>query len=163
MSSQDLKELSGVIEQEIRIGESLLQNLAFQREAILAWDVPLLMSRIGERESQLRGLSELEERRCRVVKRLVPPAAEGLSLQEVTERFSNEPEAVRLRQLRLRAREIYVRIQEEEKRLAVLMESLLGHLREALRPLMDTAADVYGAKGVSRSRRPRAGLIQGKV
>lgn len=163
MSAQNLRELSGVIEEEIRIGEDLLHNLAFQREAILAWDVPALMNRIGERESQLQLLSDLEKRRSQIVKRLVRSTEAGPSLQEVVERFPDEPETARLRELRRRAKEVYVRLQEEEKRLTALMESLLGNLQQALRPLMDTAADVYGEKGVSNSRRPRAGLIQGKA
>lgn len=163
MSTQKLQELSGVIEEQIRAGEDLLRNLASQREAILAWDVSALMGRIEERESRLESLAVLEQRRREVVEGLVGGAGKNLSLKDLLERFPCEPETAKLAYLRIRAREVYARLQDEEKRLVDLTENLLGHLREALRPLSEGSVHLYGDKGTAGPRRPAAGLIQGKV
>ena len=61
------------------------------------------------------------------------------------------------------AREIYSRLQQEEKRLMSLMGNLLEHFREALGLLSHPPVRLYGKRGTFTSPRPKSGLVQGKI
>lgn len=159
----DLRNLSEVIEKETALGEELLHNLAAQREAILSWDICALLSRIEEKEAELRSLGALEECREHIVEELCGSAEKTPSLQEILHEPPFRPETARLASLRLRAQEIYTRLRLEERRLQGLMETLLTHLQEALRTLSQPAVHLYAQKGVADLQRPSSGFIQGKV
>jgi hypothetical protein len=213
--SELVRQLIAVLEEEVRVGEKLLHNLAAQREAILSWDSSALLERVEEKEVLVRKLGAMEERRQEIMAHLPCARVEkNLSLRELLAHLSlqdrksleqeelrvqgakgqesraqsqesrakesgskplalssklSEPLALshsvqdRLSHLQKRAWEVYSRLQAEEKRLVSLMETLLGHFREALSPLSHPSVYLYGKRGTPAHSRPESGLIQGKV
>ncbi|MGH8514777.1 MAG: flagellar export chaperone FlgN [Gammaproteobacteria bacterium] len=160
--TQDLTELAAAIGEEISLGQDLLDNLSAQRKAILGWEISTLIERIESREALLLNLGAVEEKRQRIVSRLGGEEANP-SLQGILGRASSAAEATELGRLREQARRIYVQLQAEEKSLLSLMENLLGHIREALSPLILPEVRLYGEQGAAGSSRPSSGLIQGKI
>ncbi len=158
---QDLAELTSVIGQEIALGRDLLDNLSAQRRAILEWKIASLIERIENRDTLLSNLGAVEQRRNQIVGRLAGAEDARLSLQEILRRAQPSAEAGELARLREQARELYTRLQTEEKNLLGLMENLLQHIREALSPLTRPEVILYG--GYSAAARASSGLIQGKI
>jgi hypothetical protein len=159
----ELSNLTSVIEEEILLGQELLDNLGGQRKAILSWDVAALMQWIQDREPRVRRVAALEETRRQVLARLIGAADASPSLKELLAGLPQEPETARLSQLQNRIRDIYGRLRDEESRLLELMQNLLEPLREALRPLSLCPAPVYGENGTTSRVRPASGLIEGKA
>ncbi len=157
--TEELAELTAIIGAEVSLGEELLDNLSAQRQAILGWKISHLIERIENRETLLSGLDALETRRKRVIGTL-GCAGDGLSLGEILGAARPLDGAGELGRLRDRARRIYTRLESEEKSLLDLMENLLAHIREALRPLTRPAVSLYGGAAPAR---PSSGLIQGKI
>jgi Mg2+ and Co2+ transporter CorA len=158
--TQELTELAAANEEEISLGQDLLDNLSAQRKAILGWKISTLIERIESREALLLSLGAVEERRLRITSQL---SGEGASLKEILSRTSPSEQTAELGRLREKARRTYTRLQAEEKNLLALMENLLAHIREALSPLTFPEVRLYGEQGASGASRPSSGLIEGKI
>jgi hypothetical protein len=223
-----LTELAAVMEEEVRIGEELLRNLADQKEAILSWDSSTILARVEEKEVLIHRLGTMEEKRQAIMVQLCRSPGKNPSLRELLAQLSledrkslgqeelrvkeakgqesraqsqesrakesgskplalssklseplalssklSEPLALshsagpsvqdRLSYLQHQAREIYSRLRAEEKGFVSLMQTLLGHLREALSPLSQPPVPLYGKRGTLALPRPESGLVQGKI
>jgi hypothetical protein len=78
--------------------------------------------------------------------------------------FPQDPsETARLRCVRERAHEIFTRLHNDERALHRLMENLLAHIQEALRPLLHSAAPLYGETGVAERPKSMSALIHSKA
>ncbi len=157
-----LPELVEVLEAEVWMGEKLLDNLARQKEALLAWDSSTFLQHVEEKEVLLRELGSLEKRRQKLLLRFSPLCKEPPSLRGLSSSLSSGPERERLELLRERLSHTYGRLRLEEKRLTGLLENLLGHVREALVSLSPTSLSLYGRQGAQTLPLP-VGLIQGKA
>jgi hypothetical protein len=158
-----LDQLAGVLEEEIAVGEELWRNLTAQKQAIIAWDDVHLLEHIEAREAWLVGLGQLEEKRLGILKQMAPSSLPTTLAQLLAQLPADGVNCDRLRDLRERARNIFTRLHADEKNLHGLMENLLGHIQEALCPLMLPSVSLYGDTGVASRQRPAAGLIQGKA
>lgn len=159
-----LKDLIAVMEEEVQAGEELLRNLAAQQAAIRSWDASTLLLRVEEREAILRRLSALEERRQRIVLDLpCTSPSRGPSLRTLLARLPEGPETAALRRLQQQILGLYGRLRAAEQRVVALMDTLLGHLREALACFRYSPVHLYGKTGATTYGRPASGLIQGKA
>ncbi|MGH7766746.1 MAG: flagellar export chaperone FlgN [Candidatus Binatia bacterium] len=160
--TRDLTELAAAVGEEISLGQDLLDNLSAQRKAILGWQISTLIERIESREALLLHLGAVEEKRQRITSQLGGEEPNP-SLQAILSCASLAEQATELSRLREQARRTYAQLQTEEKSLLSLMENLLGHIREALSPLILPEVRLYGEQGAAGSSRPSSGLIQGKI
>jgi hypothetical protein len=160
--TQELTGLAAAIEEEIALGQDLLDNLSAQRKAILGWKISTLIERIEGREELLLNLGAVEERRQRIASRLSGEDA-NVSLKDLIMRAASSEQAAELGRLREEARRTYTRLQAEEKNLLALMENLLAHIREALSPLALPEVRLYGEHKGPASSRPSSGLLEGKI
>ncbi len=160
--TRELTELAAAIEEEIALGQELLDNLSAQRKAILGWKISTLIERIESREALLLGLGAVEEKRQRIVGRLSGDDA-SLSMKDILSRAASTAYAAALGRLRDEARRTYTQIQSEEKNLLALMENLLAHIREALSPLSFPEVRLYGGPSAAGGARPSSGLLEGKI
>lgn len=162
-------ELVAVLENEVELGETLLQNLAAQKEAILAWDSSALLSHVEKKEYLVRLLAEMEMQRQEVVRKLL--LSQGISagddfpsLKALLARLPSTPQTAALEHLQQRTWQIYSRLRAGEKHLASLMGMLLNHIGEALGSLIPPPRmSVYGEKGTLAVVRPESGIVQEKI
>ena len=159
----ELNELATVLEEEIAVGEELSHNLAAQRQALICWDMDALIAKIEERGPWLRSLGELEVRRHNLLAQGGGPN-ESVTLRRLIAACPEDlPARHRLQTVRARARETFVRLQADERNVNGLMENLLSHLNEALRPLARPAVSLYGDTGAAAVQRPSSALIRNKA
>ena len=162
-----LIELTQVLEEEVRVGEELLHNLESQKSALLTWDSATLLERVDEKERLVRQLSAIDERRQAVMPQLLHAyglsSTDALSLTAVLAQLPAGTHIHTLTTLQRRAWEIYSRLRAEEKRLAHLMNALLGYLREAMGTLSRSAGTVYGGRGTVIPLHSTSGLMQERV
>jgi len=159
----ELNDLAAVLEEEIAVGEELSRNLTAQRQALSCWDMDALIARIETRGPWLRSLGELEVRRHNL---LAQGAAsnESVTLSRLIAACPEDlPAGHRLQAVRVRARETFARLQADERNVYGLMENLLSHLNEALRPLARPAVSLYGDTGAAAVQRPSSALIRNKA
>lgn len=156
-------QLADVLEEEVSVGEELERNLAAQKKALIGWDVAGLLQHITAREPWLRALGALEIKR----KEILQGTELGNNAPTLRQLLANLPkdaaEAQRLRHLRERGGEIFTRLDGDEHALHGLMENLLAHIQEALRPLLRSTAPLYSESGTAESARPPSALIHSKV
>jgi flagellar biosynthesis/type III secretory pathway chaperone len=158
-----LAQLTGVLEEEILIGEELERNLTAQKNALLGWDVDALLQQIAAREPWLRSLESLEMKRTHILKE-IRSSNDAVTLRQLIYAFPQDSsETARLRCIRERANEIFTRLRNNERAFHRLMENMLEHIQEALRPLVHSAAPVYGENGAAEPSRPMCSLIHNKV
>jgi flagellar biosynthesis/type III secretory pathway chaperone len=162
-------QLIAILEDEVQLGETLLHNLAAQKEAILAWNSSKLLIHVEEKEHLVRKLAEMEEKRQTAVRQLlrahgVQDADETPSLKILLTQFPPTPHTAALEHLQQRAWKIYSQLRAEEKQLTSLMSILLNHISEALGSLTPPARmTLYGEKGIVAAARPDPGFVQEKV
>jgi flagellar biosynthesis/type III secretory pathway chaperone len=158
-----LAQLTGVLEEEILVGEELERNLSAQKKALLGWDVAELLQQIAAREPWLRSLGLLEKKRTDILKE-IRTSNDAVTLRQLISAFPQDPsETARLRCIRERASEIFMRLQNDERAFHELMESMLEHIQEALRPLLHSAAPLYGENGAAEPAMRMCALIHNKV
>jgi hypothetical protein len=158
-----LNDIALVLEQEIALGDKLRLNLAEQRDALVAWDLDALLARIEEREAWIRRLGELEARRARIVE-LRADSPKTITLRKLIEEWPKDiPARQRLQLVRARAREIFLRLQAEERDLNYVMEALLSHFHVALKPLATSSVAVYCESGKTASTGAASALICNKA
>jgi hypothetical protein len=162
-----LIELMQVLEEEVSVGEELLRNLESQKKALLTWDSATLLERIDEKEQLVRQLSAIDEHRQAVMPQLLHvyglSSTDTPSLSAVLAQLPVGTQLHTLTTLQRRAWEIYSRLRAEEKRLAHLMNALLGYLREAIGTFSRSAGTVYGGRGTVIPLRATSGLMQERV
>lgn len=155
-----LTELTGVLNQEIAVGEELSRNLDAQRQALVAWDVVALLLEIEAREPWLRMLGQLEEKRVAVLKQFEPVGAPATLREMIAQLPADQVERERWRDLQERGRALFSRLHAEERDLNALMEKLASHINEALGFLARPAVPLYRETGAADAQRPSAALIQ---
>jgi hypothetical protein len=161
--------LIAILEDEVQLGETLLCNLAAQKEAILAWNSSTLLIHVEEKEHLVRKLAETEEKRQTAVRQLL--RAHGLqdsndtpSLKTLLAQLPPTSQTATLDHLQQRAWKIYSRLRAGEKHLTSLMGILLNHISEALGSLTPPARmTLYGGNGTLAALRPDPGFVQEKV
>ena len=159
----ELNDLAAVLEEEIAVGEELSHNLAAQRQALICWDMDALIAKIEARGPWLRSLGELEVRRRNLLAQGAAPNKSGALRRLIAACPADLPVRHRLQTVRARARETFVRLQADERSVIGLMENLLSHLNEALRPLARPAVSLYGDTGAAAVQRPSSALIRNKA
>jgi hypothetical protein len=161
--NRELNDLAVVLEEEIAVGEELSHNLAAQRQALICWDIDALTAKIEERGPWLRSLAELEARRHNLLAQGAAPN-ESVTLRCLIAACPEDlPERHRLQTVRARAHETFVRLQADERNVNGLMENLLSHLNEALRPFARPAVSLYGDTGAAAVQRPSSALFRNKA
>ncbi len=156
-------QLAAVLEEEISVGEELERNLAAQKKALIDWDVAGLLQHITAREPWLRALGAFEHKRKEILD-AIHLSSDAVTLRQLLSALPEDaPEAARLRHVRERGREIFTRLDGDEHALHGLMENLLAHIQEALRPLLGSAAPLYGENGTAQTARPASALVHSKV
>ena len=155
-----LTERTGVLKEEIAVGEELSRNLEAQRRALVAWDVVSLLLEIEAREPSLRMLGQLEEKRVAVLKEFAPAGAPATLREMIAQLPADQAERERWRDLQERGRALFRRLHAEERDLNALMENLASHINEALGFLTRPAVPLYGETGAADAQRPSAALIQ---
>ncbi len=156
-------QLADVLEEEISVGEELERNLAAQKKALIGWDVTGLLRQITAREPWLRVLGALEIKRKKILQG-TELSNNAATLRQLFAKLPKDaPEGQRLRHLRERGSKIFTRLEADERALHELMENLLAHIQEALRPLLLSAAPLYSETGAAESARPPSALIHSKV
>jgi hypothetical protein len=159
----DLNDLAALLDEEVAIGEELRRNLAMQRQALIAWDMEVLIAAIEAREARLRSLAELERRRVAVLQQGRATEASLQLKHFIAEIPDGVPVRRRLQTARARALEIFTRLEADERNINGLMENLLEHLREALTPLARPVISLYGERGAAAPQRPASAFIQNKA
>ena len=159
----ELNDLAAVLEEEIAVGEELSHNLAAQRQALICWDMDALIAKIEARGPWLRSLGELEVRRHNLLAQGAAPNKSVTLRRLIAACPEDLPVRHRLQTVRARARETFVRLQADERNVIGLMENLLSHLNEALRPLARPAVSLYGDTGAAAVQRPSSALIRNKA
>ena len=142
-------QLADVLEEEISVGEELERNLAAQKKALIGWDMAGLLEQIATREPWLRALGALEIKRKEILQGTELSHNAATLRQLLAPLPADAPEAQRLSHLRERGGEIFRRLDSDEHTLHGLMENLLGHIQEALRPLLRSAAPLYCETGAA--------------
>ena len=161
--NKDLTELVSVLENEIAVGEELYRNLEAQKKAILSWDIGHLLEQIEAKEPWLRSLSQLEEKRSNVLRRISSTTA-AMTLRQIIAMLPQEgPEGALLDKLRERTRKVFAHLHAEEQSLHKLMQSLLAHIQAAFSSLTPPLAPVYSESGITSPLKSRSGLLHGKV
>jgi FlgN protein len=156
-------QLADVLEEEVSVGEELERNLVEQKRALIGWDVAGLLEQITAREPWLRALGALEHKRKEVLDE-IHLSGNAVTLRQLLAALPEDaPEAARLRHARERGREIFTRLDRDERALHGLMENLLSHIQEALRPLLRSASSLYSETGTKESVRPPSALIHSKI
>jgi len=154
-----LTELTGVLNQEIAVGEELSRNLEAQRRALVAWDVVSLLLEIEAREPLLRRLGQLDEKRIAILKRFEPAGAPATLRETIAHLPADPAERRRWRDLQERGRALFSRIHAEERDLNALMENLASHIKEALDSLARPAVPLYRETGGADLQKPSSALI----
>jgi len=154
-----LNELTGVLNQEITVGEELSRNLEAQRRALVAWDVVSLLLEIDAREPWLRLLGQLEEKRVAVLKEFAPAGAPATLREMIAQLPADQAERERWRDLQERGRALFSRLHAEERDLKALMENLASHINEALGFLTRPAAPLYRETGAADLQTPSSALL----
>lgn len=162
-------ELIVVLENEVELGETLLQNLTAQKEAILAWDSSALLAHVEKKEHLVHLLAEMEAQRQEIVRTLllshgIAPENDSPSLRVLLARLPLTPQTAALEHLQQRIWQIYSWLRAGEKHLASLMGTLLNHIGEALGSLIPPPRlSVYGGNGAFAVVRPEPGIVREKI
>ena|SRR5215831_11803938 len=161
--SIEVADLVFILEEEIKVGEELHCNLEAQRKAIVTWDIANLLDQIAARETWLRSLSRLEEKRNEILRGLNLTDA-PVTLRQIIDLLPDGgSEQVLFVQLRERARKIFASLQAEERSLLDLMRNLWSHIQEALVSPTQSLGSVYSKSGVALPTGTRSTLLRGKA
>jgi flagellar biosynthesis/type III secretory pathway chaperone len=158
-----LADLAAILEQEIGIAEELERNLAAQKQAVIDWNMDGLLAQIEARALCLNRLDQWEKKRADCL------AQAGFDDQAVSLRSllaalpPNAPERDRLSVLGGNSKEIFRRLQADERHLHELMENLLAHIHGALSSLVPAASPTYGETGMAEPARPATTLLHGRA
>jgi hypothetical protein len=157
-----LGELAAILEDEVYLGQQLLQNLEAQKSAVLAWDAAALIACLEEMEVLAGRLDSAEKNRRDIMASVLYSEA-NLSLGELLARIPPGPLRSKLSSLRREAREVYGRLAREEKSLLALVQSLAGCLQQAFDGLSHRQAGLYGECGALAPPSRESKLVEAKI
>jgi flagellar biosynthesis/type III secretory pathway chaperone len=161
--SASVTSLAAILEQEIAVAEELDRNLAAQKQAIIDWNVESLLERLAAREPWLRLLADLEQQRGAVLSEAGLERT-ALNLRQLIATLpAGSAAAAQLIQLQGRAREVFVRLQTEERHLSGVMANLLSHVHEALALLSEPKVPLYSENGSGGGPRGTAALLHSRA
>ena len=158
-----LNDLAVILEQEIAVAEALERNLAAQKQAVVEWNMDALLVEIDARGPWLSRLDELERQRTQCL------TQSGFDHGAITLRHllaalpPDAPERRRLTVLQGNTKEIFRRLQADERHLHELMENLLAHIHGALNSLVPPESTTYGETGMAEAPRTATTLLHGKA
>ena len=175
-----LSDLTAMLEEAVQVGKELLQNVAGQRAAMIAWDSDASLAWVEKKETLIQRLRLIDDKRLQLLPDLLPAqGAEGqqgqqgqqermediatVSLRIILSRLPDEPQVERLRTLQTQTQTVFRQLRQEEQQLDRSMQLLLAPLREALGKLVAVPNSLYGEKGTLTTPPAQPGLIQGKV
>jgi flagellar biosynthesis/type III secretory pathway chaperone len=158
-----LDRLAAILEQELTVAEELENNLAAQKQAIVDWNVEALLGQIAARESWLRLLSELEQKRSEFLNQSGMHRALTTLRQLLADLPPNGPEFRRMSDLQDRTRAVFSRLQADQQNLHSVMRHISAHVQEALGALTGPALSLYGESGVVGSAPAASALLQSRV
>lgn len=159
----DCSQLCSVLEAELTVGQKLAANLEALKNAIVTWDIERLLLEIDARQPAIDTLVELETRRNEILCNL-DGVAIGSGLRAIIDSMASDaPERQRLIELRDKNRHTFIRLHAQEHSLIGLMENLLAHIHDALTPLLQGGAPLYGDTGAARLPGAAAALIHSKA
>jgi flagellar biosynthesis/type III secretory pathway chaperone len=158
-----LDRLAAILEQELTIAEELENNLAAQKQAIVDWNVEALLGQIAARESWLRLLGELEQKRSEFLNQSGMHRALTTLRQLLADLPPNGPEFKRMSDLQERTRAVFSRLQADQQNLHGVMSHISAHVQEALGALTRPALSLYGESGVVGIAPAASTLLQSRV
>jgi hypothetical protein len=172
--SDKLSELTAMLEETVQVGKELLQNVAGQRTAMIAWDSDASLAWVEKKETLLQRLGLIDDKRLQLLPHLLPAQGQQgqqgqmadvatASLRIILSRLPDDPQVERLRRLQTQTQAVFRQLRQEEKQLDRSMQLLLEPLREALGKLVAVPDSLYGEKGTLTTPPAQPGLIQGKV
>jgi hypothetical protein len=164
MGPAEIAELVSVLEEEIALGEELMRNLDIQKQAILNWDAAKLLESVDQRERRIKLLALLEDRRRKLLDAASSRAGETGNLRGIIGQIAqDDPKRLAVSQLRERTRQVFTRLTAEEGTLRKLMETLLGHIQDALVAFPQITGAMYDDSGLAHVSEDRFGLYQTKA
>jgi flagellar biosynthesis/type III secretory pathway chaperone len=156
-----LDDLAAILEQELAVAQALENNLAAQKQAIVDWNAAELLAAIDSREPWLRRLDELEQARSRCLAQQDNPN-KNISLRGLLAREPKSASAVpRLRLLQQQTKQIFTRLDAEERRFNALLKNLSNLIDEAWSPLLQAAPPTYGENGAEQ--RPAGNFLHSRA
>lgn len=159
----DCSQLCRVLEAELAVGRKLLDNLEALKNAIAKWDIERLLLEIEARQPSIDALVKLETQRNEILRNFEGVSI-GSRLRDLMDSMAGDaPERQRLAELREESRHTFTRLHAQEHSLIGLMENLMAHIHEALTPLIQGGAPLYGDTGAARLPSSAAALIQSKA
>lgn len=175
--SDVLSDLTAMLEEAVQVGKELLQNVAGQRVAMIAWDSDASLAWVEKKETLLQRLRLIDDKRRQLLPDLLlAQGSQGqhgrqghiddiatVSLRIILSRLPDEPQVERLRTLQTQTQTVFRQLRQEEQQLDRSMQLLLAPLREALGKLVAVPDSLYGEKGTLTTPPAQPGLIQGKV
>lgn len=175
--SDELSDLTAVVEEAVQVGKEILENVAGQRAAMIAWDSDAFLAWVEKKEILIQRLRLIDAKRLQLLPHLLP--AQGSerqqgqqgqmedvatpSLRTILSRLPDEPQVERLHTLQTQAHTVFRQVRQEEQQLDRSMQLLLEPLREALGKLVAIPDSLYGENGTLTAPPAQPGLIQGKV
>jgi len=161
--SMALERLAAILEEELAVAEELQTNLAAQKQAIIDWNVEALLAQIAARESWLRLLGELEQKRSEYLRQSGIPQRLATLRQLLAGLPADGPEYRRMSGLQERTREVFSRLQADQRMLDGVMGHISAHVQEALGTLTRPGLSLYGESGVAGSAPAASALLQSRV
>ena len=158
-----LDRLAAILEQEITVAEELEHNLAAQKQAIVDWNVEALLGQIAARESWLRLLGELEQKRSEFLSQSGMPQALTTLRQLLADLPPGAAEFSRMSALRERTRAVFARLQADQQNLHSVMHHISAHVQDALGSLTRPTLSLYGESGVAGGAPAASALLQSRV
>lgn len=161
--SMALERLAAILEEELAVAEELQTNLAAQKQAVIDWNVEALLGQIAVRESWLRLLGELEQKRSEYLRQSGIPQRLTTLRQLLAAMPADGPEYRRLSGLQERTREVFARLQADQRSLHSVMGHISAHVQEALGSLNQPGLALYGESGLTDSTPAASALLQSRV
>ena len=169
-----LSDMTAMMEEAVQVGKEILENVAGQRAAMIAWDSDASLAWVEKKETLIQRLCLIDEKRRQLFPHLLPAqGSEGQqghmeavatpSLRTILSRLPDDPQVEHLRTLQTQAQAVFRQVRQEEQQLDRSMQLLLEPLREALGKLVAIPDSLYGENGTLTAPPAQPGLIQGKV
>lgn len=158
-----LDRLAAILEQELAVAEELETNLAAQKQAIVDWNIEALLGQIAARESWLRLLGELEQRRGEYLDQSGIPQRLTTLRQLLAGLPPDAPEFNRMSALQERTHAVFTRLQADQQTLHNVMSHISAHVEDALGSLTRPELSLYGESGVAGSTPATSALLQSRV
>lgn len=158
-----LERLAAILDQELTVAEELENNLAAQKQAIVDWNVEALLGQIAARESWLRLLGELEQKRSEFLNQSGMHRALTTLRQLLADLPPNAPEFKRMSVLQDRTRAVFARLQADQQNLHSVMSHISAHVQDALGSLTQPGLSLYGESGIAGNAPVASALLQSRV